>query len=144
VVLLSHVLFAFPMPCGNAPEFSFHFCIVHPSFSPVSVRSLARLLACIPTDHIVELKDEMEDIENENTLLKNERRATAATVADLQRRVDELTAAMALMKSMAELNANDDGSASAAAAAAAASVARGGDDASSEQSGGAAALRDDA
>ncbi len=85
----------------------------------------------------------MEDVENENTLLKNERRATAATVADLQRRVDELTAAMALMKSMAELNANDDGDSARAAAAAAASVsvsvARGGDDASSQQSVGAAA-----
>jgi hypothetical protein len=85
----------------------------------------------------------MEDVENENTLLKNERRATAATVADLQRRVDELTAAMALMKSMAELNANDDGDrAAAAAAAASASVARDGDDASSQQSVGAAAGHD--
>ena len=50
------------------------------------------------SEHIVELKDEMEDVENENTLLKNERRATALTVADLQRRVAELTAAMASMQ----------------------------------------------
>jgi 1,6-anhydro-N-acetylmuramate kinase len=59
------------------------------------------------TDHIVELKDEMEDVENENTLLKNERRATAATVADLQRRVEELTAAMASVQTSVQTSVHD-------------------------------------
>ena len=61
------------------------------------------------SDHIVELKDEMEDVENENTLLKNERRATAATVADLQRRVEELTAAMASMQTRDSAHASASG-----------------------------------